>query len=168
MSVANRTPTSSDWTALTLLDSTSPVSTSMCDTVPSMKFAVQIAPAPKERNLTPTPASNVRRTGGRPGSIRHTTPSPSAVAQTWPAPTAMPERFWAPTGIFSRTRFVLGSIRVTARVSSALMNQTPSLPAAIVAASTTILATRLPLSGSIRETVRSSLIAQTAPAPTAT
>jgi hypothetical protein len=79
---AEPSPAASDWTALTLLDSTSPVSTSMCDTVPSMKFAVQIAPAPKERNLTPTPASNVRRTGGRPGSIRHTTPSPSAVAQT--------------------------------------------------------------------------------------
>jgi hypothetical protein len=59
-------------------------------------------------------------------------------------------------------------MRVTARVSSALMNHTPSLPAAMVAASTTILATRFPVSGSIRETVRSLLIAQTAPAPTAT
>src|SRR5215210_2232138 len=83
-----------------------------------------------------------RATGGLPGSICHTTPSPCAVAHTWPAPTATAERFWALTGIFRPTRLVLGSMRVTARVSSALMNHTPSLPAAMVAASTTILATR--------------------------
>jgi hypothetical protein len=62
---------------------------------------------------------------------------------------------------------VRGSIGVTATLSSASMNQTPSLPAAIVAASTSIVASWAPVSGSIRETVRSGLIAQTAPAPTA-
>ena len=56
----------------------------------------------------------------------------------------------------------------TSRVSSPLTNQTPSLPAAIVTASTRILATRLPVVGSMRDTERSSLMTQTAPAPTAT
>ena len=53
--------------------------------------------------------------------------------------------------------------------SSQDRNQTPSSPAAMVEAEmpTSIVATSLPVSGSIRDRVSSGLIAHTAPAPTA-
>ena len=105
-------------------------------------------------------------TGCGPGSMRHTSPSFSPVAHTDPAPTAMPSRTFAPTGIVWPTRLVRGSIRVTAE-RSASTNQTPASPAAIVLARASIVATLLPVLGSMREIVWSGLIAQTAPAPTA-
>jgi hypothetical protein len=73
------------------------------------------------------------------------------------------------TGIVSATRLVRGSIRMTAWFRSQLRNQTPSWPAAIVLATTpvSIVAMRLPVARSIRETVGSGSIAHTAPAPTA-
>src|SRR5215212_7639563 len=114
--------------------------------------------------VTPAPTSIVLVTGLGPGSIRHTTPSCCAVTQILPAPTAIAVPALVPMRIFWPTRFVRGSICVT---TDPLSTQIPSVPAAILSASTSIVATSLPVSGSIRETVWSGLSAQTAPAPTA-
>ena len=76
--------------------------------------------------------------------MRNTRPSFSAVAQTEPAPTAFAGWELAPIGIVSVTRFVRGSIRSTEGRAYGT-NQTPSLPAATVDASTSIVATSFPV-----------------------
>ena len=106
----------------------------------------------------------MRVIGRGPGSTRHSSPS-SEVAHTEPAPTATAVSELLPSSISSATRLVRGSIRV--RLLSQLTVQTPSSPAAIVFASTSTLATILPVRGSMRDTPSSGLAAHTAPAPTA-
>ena len=73
----------------------------------------------------------VRVTGSGPGSMRQTRPSCSPAAQTAPAPTAMPRSALEPTRIVCPTRFVRGSMRLTALLLP-FTNHTPAPPAAIV------------------------------------
>ena len=98
--------------------------------------------------------------------MRQTSPSPSAEAHT-PPPTATAERLWAPRRIERPARLVRGSIGVTDSVSSPLMYHT--LPARGDGGGVHVDPRHAPATGGIDpETVRSGLIAQTAPAPTAT